>query len=241
MLPETSIYMIRIFTFLIILYLTPLFSNAQFEGGQKLIGGSLSFSTSAGNTTQAAFDNRSVLHNSSTGISINPSIAKFVKPATLCGIGIVYNYSRYFIKEESPDNGNSFKNIQHSAGINTFSQRFISLGKDFFFTIQTSAAALYSYSNQADFVSKATSKITGYSITFALTPGISYKISRRFLFDAFLSNLLFAGYQHSTTTTNYPVPKETKTHNNSVNISTSLSNTNVGNVGLGFRWILKRK
>lgn len=226
--------------FILLFFFIPYLCNAQLIKGQKLIGGNFSFSTNSGNSTQA-FDNRSVYHNSGTGIGINPSIAKFINSTTLRGIGLVYNYNNYIIKEEEPNNGNSFKNIAHSEGINIFSQRFISLGNNFFFTIQASATGLYSYGKQSDFMTKAMTKAKVYSITAAMAPGLSYKINRRLLFDALLTNILSAGYQHTTAVTNYPLPKETKTHNNTFNISSSLSNTTLGNIGVGFRWLLKSK
>lgn len=238
---KENIHMSRIFTLLTIVYLIPAFSDAQFADGQKLIGGNLLFSTNSGTSTPGAFDNRNVYHNSGTFAGINPSIAKFRTSKVLYGIGIIYNYSTYFIEEELPDNGNNYKNRSHLVGLNIFSQRFVSLRNNFFFTIHTGGSGLYSFSKQADFISKATSTVKGYSINAALAPGISYKISNRFLFDAFLSIFLYAGFQHSVTTSNYPLPREAKTHNNSFNISTSFSNTALGNIGLGFRWLLKRK
>lgn len=231
----------KILAFLLIVFFVPVTSHAQFIKGQKLIGGSLFFSGSSGSTTPTAFDNRNVFHVSATGIGVNPIIAKFINAKTLVGAGLIYNYSHYSLMQELPDNGNNYKDLQHSGGINIFSQRFISLGNKFFFTIQTSGSVLCNTGKQADLVSKATIKTKGYAINFALAPGISCQINKRILFDAFLNNLLFAGYQHSATTTNYPLPRETKTHNNSVYISTSLSNTAIGNVGLGFRWLLKNK
>jgi hypothetical protein len=230
----------KIFTYLSITYLIPLVTNAQFERGQKLIGGNVSVASVSGNSTQA-FDNRSTYHVSNTGALINPSISKFYKPTLLRGVGLIYSYGNYLNKEELPDNGNGYKYYSHSAGINIFSQRFIPLGNNFFFTFQISGTFLYSFAKQSDFITKAFTKSNGYSLTAGLAPGISYKINNRFLFDAFLSNLLSAGYSHSNAVTNYPLPRETKTHSNGFNIQSSLSSTTLGNIGVGFRWLLKRR
>lgn len=220
--------MYKIFALLTIVYFIPALSFAQFATGQKLIGGNLSFSTSSGNSTPSLFDNRNIYRNHNTGIVINPSIARFFKPAVLHGIGVIYNYNHYSIKEELPGNGNNFSNKAYSVGLNIFSQRFISLGNNFFFTVLTGGTPSYSSGKQYDVMSKATARVKGYSINIALTPGLSYKINNRFLFDAFLSNLFYAGYQHSITTSNYPVARETKTYNNSFYITSSLSNTALG-------------
>lgn len=232
----------KIFTLLSILYLIPGWSEAQFETGQQLLGGNLLFSTSSGNSTPM-FDNRYIYHNSATGVGINPSIATFRSPSSLRGAGLIYNYnnSTNYSKEDPSDTRNGYKNLVHSAGITIFSQRFIPLSSNLFFTIHKSVTALYSVGKQSDIATKGTAKSKGYGISVSLAPGISYKINSRFLFDAYLSNLLSAGYTHTTTTTNYPLPKETKTRSNSFNVSSSLSNTSLGNVGLGFRWLLRRK
>jgi len=133
----------KIFTFLNILYLIPAFCEAQFLKNQKLIGGYISFSTNSGNSTGNVFDNRNVYHISNTGIGINPSIAKFINPKRLVGLGIVYNYSRYFTEEEMPDNGNKYEDKQQSGGVNIFSQQFIPLINNFFLTVHAGGIVLY--------------------------------------------------------------------------------------------------
>jgi len=230
----------KIFTYLSPLYLLPFIGDAQFETGQKVIGGSLSAASSSGNATPS-FDNRSIYHTTNTGITVSPSIAKFYKPTLLRGIGFIYGYGNYTYKEEAPDYGNGYKSISHNIGINAFSQRFISLGNSFFFTLQTSGTALFTIYKQNDFLSKATAKGRSYLVSAALAPGVSYKINNRFLFDAFLSSFLSASYAHTSTTLNYPLPRETKTHSDGFSIASSLSDNAIGNIAVGFRWLLKRK
>ena len=231
----------KICTFFTIVCLIPLLSDSQFTEGQKLIGGNISFSTNSGNYDQNTFNNNNINHTSNTGIGINMSAAKFINSKTIWGIGLVYNYTHYTIDQQVPAQGNNYKYAYHSGGINIFSQRFMSLGNKFFFTVLAGATVRYNYNKQADLISKATSKTTGYSIDAGLNPGLTYKINDRFLFDAVLSNFIYTAYQHANGTSNYPLPQEAKTHSNSFYITTSLSNTSLGNVGLGFRWLLKRK
>lgn len=222
------------------MYLIPLLSDAQFETGQKVIGGNISFSTNSSNSTQV-YDTRNY-HSDGISAVINLSIAKFYSPVSLRGAGIfyMYNNSKSYSLEDSSNNRNGYKNLQHSIGINLFSQHFIPISTRLFFTIQTSITAMYGFGKQSDITNVSTVKNKGYGISAALAPGVSYKINKRFLFDAYLSNLLSAGYGHSTTTTVYPLAKETKTRSDNFNISTSLSNTNLGGIGFGFRWLLKR-
>lgn len=230
----------KIFTLASIIYLIPALSHAQFETGQKLIGGNVSFSTNSGNFPNG-FDNRYSYYSSITNIAINPSVATFYKPTALRGAGIIYAYSRYTSKFDTAYNYiYNAKYITQSAGINLFWQRFIPLGNNFYFTIYTGGSILYNFGKQSEPTNNATIKNSGYSISAGVSPGISYKINNRFLFDASLANILSAGFQHSNTTNNYPLPQTIKTHYNSFNLSSSLSNTSLGNISLGFRWLLHK-
>ena len=229
------------FTIFTVLYFISQSAFAQFTKGQKLIGGNVSFSTSSGSFDGSSFNNSNINNTSNTGIGADISKAKFISPKTLLGIGLAYGYYRYVVDQQAPANNNNYKYTSHSGGVNVFAQRFISLGNNFFFTILTGGTIGYNYSKQTDFTSKAILKAKGYSINANITPGLSYKINDRFLFDAFLSNFIFAYFQHTDATSNYPQPQEEKTHRNNFYISTSLSNTSLGNVGLGFRWLLRNK
>ena len=231
----------KTFSLFTLAFLTSLSLSAQFTQGQKLIGGSVSFSTVSGDFAQNSFNNNSINRTSNTGLGINISAAKFISPKTTWGVGLLYSYTRYIVDQEVPAQGNNFKYALHSGGVNVFSQRFITLGNNFFFTILGGGTVSYNYNRQADLVSKATSKTKGYSVDAALTPGLTYKINNRFLFDAFLNNFISASFQHVEGKSNYPLPQEAKTHSNGFYITTSLSNTSLGNVGLGFRWLLKRR
>ena len=108
-LQEKTIYMKQIFTLFSIIYFIPLISDAQFETGQKVIGGNLSFNASKSS-------NDTVYKVTNTGIGLQLSKAKFVKPNLLAGIGISYGYSVNLNKNSSPLNSYNYKNQSHYAG-----------------------------------------------------------------------------------------------------------------------------
>jgi hypothetical protein len=74
--------MIKIFTISGLIYLMPFLGNAQFETGQKVIGGSIALSI---NKQESPYSYGST--NNYTNIYVSPSFAKFSKPNLLRGVG----------------------------------------------------------------------------------------------------------------------------------------------------------
>ncbi len=224
--------MIRIFTLTCISF-AAFTASAQFEIGQKVLGGNVSFAS--GNEENVYMND---YENKYLNFTVNPSIATFTKSNKLQGIGLSYSnsyqktgYLRYEIS----------KNYSNSLGIELFSQRFISITKGLFFTLKTSAGASYQFGKQEKFFNSVPNdlKSTGFGIGAYLAPGISYKLTNRLLFDAYLSDFLALSYSHSKfkdPTSSTPL-KRTR---DSFRIHSSLSNVNLGNIGLGFRWLMKR-
>ena len=205
--------------------------NAQFIKGQNVIGGNFGFSIGKSESS----DDFTSHQNSFT---INPSIAKFTKANKLCGIGMSYGYTQQ--KTESPRNTQNTNSINQTIGVNVFSQRFYSLSKNLYFTLNTPASVYYMFGKNIVESSNSIneSKGKGYTINISVAPGLSYQLNNRWLFDAYLSNLVNIGFSHSQSKSSN---SNFKTKGNSFGVSSSLSNTNLGNVGLGFRWLLKGK
>ena len=216
-------------TILILLIVLTSVANAQFTKGQKVLGGNIGFAVGKSESS----DNFTSSQNSFT---INPSFAKFTKSNQLCGIGMGYGYSRQ--KSESPNNAQNSYIINQTIGVNVFSQRLYSMAKKLYFTLNTPASIYYMFGKN---IVKSSNSINesmgkGYSINLSLAPGVSYQLNNRWLFDAYLSNLVNVGFSHNqskSSTSNY------KTKSNNFGISSSLSNTNLGNIGLGFRYLLR--
>jgi hypothetical protein len=107
--------------------------------------------------------------------------------------------------------------------------------------VNTTAGGSYNFGSQLYTLNNVENegKSRGYGMGVSLAPGLSYKLTTRFLVDAYLSNFIFIVYSHSKTTYSSPTSRPSSTQN-SFNLLSSLSNTNLGNVGIGFRWLIKR-
>ena len=224
-----KIYMQKKSTILVLLIVINFMASAQFQKGQKVLGGNIGFTVGKSENG----DNYTSRQNSFT---INPSFAKFTKPNQLCGIGVGYGYSRQ--KFESPVTSQNTNVINQTIGVNVFSQRLYNMAKNLYFTLNTPASVYYMFGNNKIESSNSVNEIknTGYSINLSLAPGLSYQLNNRWLFDAYLSNLVNIGFSHNQSKSS---PSNNKTKSNNFGISSSLSNTNLGNIGLGFRYLLR--
>ncbi len=102
-------------------------SQAQFNKGQKVLGGSLSFYS---RNTKAAYNSSSP--NTGTSFGISPSLGIFVKPNL--AVGALVTYSSLHIKD-----GTSSGSDQTTMGGGMFLQRYFTISDKFFFTIMGSA------------------------------------------------------------------------------------------------------
>jgi hypothetical protein len=232
---QTS-FMIKIFTISSLIYLMPFLVNAQFQTGQKVVAANIDVNFYNDKNTST-----STSENKGWNVNFHPSIGKFYKPNLLRGIGLSYGYS--YSKTKSSISTDIEKTNNNLIGIDLFAERFFSLSENLFFTFQTVARVNYRFGKNTTTspVSEIISESKGYGLGVGLTPGFSYRLSRRFLFDAHLSDILSAGYNYSEMKVSAPSAGLPKSTNSNFNLSSSLSNTNLGNVGLGFRWLLAKK
>jgi len=228
--------MIRIFTLLSIMYALPALVNAQFETGQKVLATNMGLNFYNNKNTSA-----STSENKGWNVNLHPSLGKFYKPNLLKGIGLFYGYS--YMKSKSSTSTVIDKANNNWIGVDLFAERFFNLSKNIFFTFQTGAGANYRFgkSTTTSPVSEIISESKGYVLGVGLTPGFSYRLSKHFLFDAHLSNILSANYSYSETKVSAPSTILPKSTTSDFNLSSSLSNTNLGTVNLGFRLLLDKK
>lgn len=218
----------------IVLSLSTLVTNAQFETGQKVLGGNMGFSLNKGENL-----NNLYLTYVYTNLSVSPSFSWFNKPNRLVGVGLSYGYYNY---KETINNQTTDAKV-NSIGLNIFSQRFLTLTQKLFFTLYTGASASYSFGKRNNTVNNSyyPANTNSYSVSVNFAPGISYRLTQRLLFDASLSNLIYLSYFHNETKYKNVNAPSTNSTQNSFNLSSSLSSSSLANVGLGFRWLLKRK
>lgn len=229
-----TIIMIKIYTLSLLFFLTSLFATAQFDIGQKVVGGNVGFTTT---TTDNYY--RMGTSVKQVFFSVSPSIAKFTKSNQLCGIGLYYNYLHQQTRGNYSTDPNDYS---HYIGLNLFSQHFFTLAPKFYFSVIGTGSLGYSFGSNTyrSGVNEINKKSSGYNINIGLAPGLSYRIIPRLLFDAYLNNFLYAGYTHSQVKENVNVPAVVKGYANSFTVSSSLGNTSLGNIGVGFRWLLKK-
>lgn len=223
--------MIRTFTLLSIMYVLPVLAHAQFETGQKVIGGNIGFSVGK-DEAPYSYGYTSNFAN----IAVNPSFSKFRKPNLLKGIELSYSYQYW--KSKSTQTTDVSRRYNNSIGISCFAQRFFPLTGKLFFTMKTTVGVGYQFGTDFTTTNSVENKTknTGFGGGLTVAPGLSYRLSNRFLFDAYLSNLLYLTYSHLEMKSG-----QSTRVSNKVDLSSGLSNTNLGNVGLGFRWLLAKK
>ena len=214
-------------TILVLLIVINFMASAQFQKGQKVLGGNGGFSTG---TSEINVSDKNISKN--TSISINPTLSKFTKSNQLVGIGVSYVYTyQKFISSNLQDYQKSRSN---SFGANIFTQKFFPIAPKFFFTTQLKASADYSYgsNNYSTQTYIVTNK--GLAVAVSVIPGLTYQLTNRWLIDGFLNNLFLAGYSYNWTYT----PFDKRTTKN-FTVSSSLTNLTSGNLALGFRYLLR--
>ena len=214
-------------------------SNAQFEKGQKILGGSIGF-----NLIQAHNDStvNYPVKTNTTAININPSIAWAKKSNRLEGFGIVFGYNGN--KQKNMPSSSELKSNAFSFGINYFNTYYKKLATDFYVFINWNNSVTYTTAkSDVNYYFPYFGPYTRYSafnINTSLNPGFAYKISNRFLLEATLNNIaqvyintVNGSFNNSTNTVTY--------YGTSTNIAfaSSLSAGAFNSIGLGFRYLLK--
>ena len=220
------------FLLVFILTLSVSSSKAQFDIGQKLLGGNIGFSTSK-------INNSSNFTTNTIGFGISPTYSIFKKNNQLVGLGLSYNYSQQ--KSSTIIGTNESTNHSNSIGINAFKQRFFPLSSKFFFTVKANAGFAYVFGKQYNYngTDKLEDKNKGYTVGLDFAPGFSYKVTSRILCDASLNSVLSLNFAHKKST-NSSNGNGFTTNQNTFNINSALNSTILSNVAIGFRWFLKK-
>ncbi|HEX8356509.1 MAG TPA: hypothetical protein VF610_03820 [Segetibacter sp.] len=227
--------MTKVYTFSVLFCLLALAADAQFSKGEKVLGGNLGFST---DTSENYYN--SVSGYKHTYVSFAPSLGWFTKPQQLVGVGLIYGYNQQKLTNNNA--GDPTKSYAHNAGVTIFSQRFITLGPKLYFTMQAGLSVAYSF-GKSFYKTGSTDVATnnnGYGVNANLAPGLSYRLLNRVLFEGYLSNLINIGYNYTKSEPGNSSTSNNKSYQESFGISSSLSNSSLGNVGIGFRWLLKK-
>ncbi len=217
----------RIFLIPVLLF-SSILASAQFKKNDILLGGNLSYSYNSVNYKFLPNGQNDYKTNSG---NFTVDFGKALNENTIAGLTL--SYLPYSNNNYSIDAGIPIKYHDNGYAVGIFYRKYKSLGKDFYFFGQ--AAALYNWSNESGKDSTGKELLTGssWSVGMDFIPGIAYKISKHFFLELSLNELFSVRY--FKTHTNTP---QTKSENDMLNISSSLSTGFLANLGIGMRLIL---
>ncbi len=183
-----------------------------------LLGGSLGFNTQAekvGNTT-----------SKSTGFSINPSIGKFYNNNHAAGFNLLYFTSK------TPDD--SYKN--ESYGLGVFLRQYLPIGKSFYVFAEEDISGNRNKSDQNP-GSSISVKDRQLVLSAYFFPGIAYSLTRHFQLELSLTQLASINYTKTKRTQSMDF-EDLHTTFDTFAFQTGGSNTNLGNLSFGVKWLL---
>lgn len=215
----------RIFTLLFSVIVLSLTTSAQIAKGSTLLGGQLSYSHSnidylpiqeAQKNNDATFDisvGRAFSENSIFGLNVGSSSSLRTN---------IYNGATYV----------RTRNSYYNVGV--FFRQYKSLARDFYFFADLGAGYIgWSQSDKdADGVEVRRVRSSGGQVS--LTPGISYKLFKKFHLELLIPNIIAAQYSVSRS----PIPQANDLKQKDFSFFSNLKSTGLNSLGVGFRFIL---
>ncbi len=204
--------------------LTIIACDAQFQAGQKAIGGQVSFGINNFSAPQPPYNQQKT-----TALSASLSLVHFKNPTLLNGFGISYgyNYGRFYVG--APPDQNTSSNNTIDAFVS--STKLKPLAKDFYFTLTGMVRASYFFSTTKQPPTIIEARTHGYGAGLSGSIGVMYRLNQRFLLDCNFSNLLSASYGH-TVYANSAYTSDT------FNFSTGLSGFSMNSLAFGVKYLL---
>lgn len=198
-------------------------SKAQFEKGQKMLGGQFSF------YDQKTESSNSTPKNISSGVSASFAYSQFTNPRTFNSYGINFSYG---------DNGSN--TINKSAGIFYNYTKLEPLAKRFFFTYGGTAAISFSEYNN-NYPGSGSSNLRRTTPNVSIGLGLMYQLSNRFVINASLLNLASLSYNIDNTESFPATNSPYTTKSNTFYFNTGLNGFNLYNINFGLNYLLKKK
>jgi opacity protein-like surface antigen len=215
-----KLFMMKTLNLLLMILLFSLTSasvSAQFTKGSTWLGGSAGYASS---TSESQYTDRTKTRT----FNINPAIGKVIKPGTVAGIELGYN----FHKEERNNFPYQAKSKAYSIGV--FTRKYIEPFKKFYLFGHAGLGASFArYNSTSSFPANPETK--SWQTGVSLYPGVSYALTSKIFLEAVFINLFTISYSASRTV----VPGDIY-HNNSFSANVNLNNA--ANFGIGIRFIL---
>jgi hypothetical protein len=194
-------------------------TNAQISKGSVLLGGSLSLESSK--TTNVGILPETSEYNS---FSFSPSIGKAIAENKIVGVGLYYGHG-------GNENSGQSKVVRNDYGGFVYYRKYLTLGKGFFLFGQSTFSAdagkeKYSYDQTP------TQDVRFFSLSFSLSPSVSYAVNKKLHLEAGLNQLVGVNYQHRKVKTLAQSPFSSTT--NSFGLYSNISSTTPLTVGVRF-------
>ena len=198
-----------------------LISNAQFNKGQKMIGGLFYYNLNINQSNNITYD------NSSSGAQL--SYSRFRNTMSFYSIGLSYNYY-----------ANTSTDHSFGYGLNYGYTQLQTLAKKFYLGVSGSGSINQNQSKNYNNLGNLISKTNGWGIEAIGNVGIYYQLNQRFLLSTNLINLITIRYGHDQTNSLDANNNFNKTNEgNSWTINTGLTGFSVNNLGIGVKYLLK--
>jgi hypothetical protein len=216
--------MTRILLILLIVFSCSFMANAQFSKGKILLGGSLSFTNNK--TSSPNYNNN---QKSSNGV-FNISLGKAARENAVFGINLNYQHNSfdYLIYP-------GFITVASDIyGVGIFYRQYKNLGKEFYFFGEAGGGYYGSTSTGKDSIGNKLSTGTINGGQIYLTPGIAYKISKKFFLELSIPQLFYASYSGTKSKTG----STTTSTSDAFVVGLNLNANPLTSLGIGFRFVL---
>jgi hypothetical protein len=213
-------------------------SFAQFEKGQLLADGQLSFANSKTVTNPDTIATNTTT-NTLTSFSFTPSIGKFTSEHVMYGVGVEYNLYATTTQNAGTLSPDLEKYNHQSIGLRFYTRRYFPLAKNLYFYLDAAFIPAYTFNTEND--SSTTNehiKTNGVSLGAFLSTGVSYKLGSRWLANATLPTIVDIEYAHSKQTNTGSFPGQQTF--SSFSVSSGLAGGLFDNITIGFSYLLHK-
>jgi len=192
------------------------------EKGDKLIGGSLSFTKAKG---VPVYDTTTKY----TSVNFSPSIGKFYKTNRMAGINLYFSHTNY--------KGQPYK--QNYYGIGFFPRQYQPLCKSFYLFAEEGINGRIGKRESRYFYGQPyMEEEKTQSVSLSFFPGLVYGINKRLQLELTLPQLISLEYSHTSTEVK-DYPAQPKRDGKTFSLNSGFSQSSLGNLGFGAKWLLK--
>ena len=221
---------------LLLIVFISFYANAQIKKGTILLGGQIAFAElnrEAINNFPIPQANPFLPNDQSRNFNFGLSIGKAIKDNKVFGVNVNTGYSKqsfyYNLPEKGIIRGKSFE-------VGVFLRKYKMLIKDFYLFGQGSASVNTANSKYSFTTQNYNSVTKQFTTSLSFAPGVAYILSKKLHVELSMQNLVSIGYYTSKQEFNNSMIPTSKS--NGFGLSSSLSNSVLGNLGIGFRIVL---